>query len=200
MILPLILSYVAMVAVQRKGAEMIGVLWGTEAQEAAVAQNTDDVQPDQDVTILCGGYDKAHFDTTSNILHAAGMVAALYLAISVIVALPLGGWFRKPSLFLQQFLWIWPVYYLPAWVGHLWFQKDIPAVFTYGTTVRGWAVGEYCAFHDLFAGGVVSETIDVGKSAVLTYLFIVAIEAAVSSSVKLTNTSSEAAMKTKKVA
>lgn len=199
MILPLILSYATMWAVQSKGPEMIGALWGAAQQQAAVSQNTDAVQPDQDVASLCDGYDKAHFDTTSNILHAAGMVAALYLAVSVIVALPLGGWFRNPSHFLQQFLWIWPVYYLPAWVGHLWFQKDIPAVFTYGTTVRGWAVGEYCAFCDLFAGGVVSETMDVGKSAVLTSI-IVGIVTALSTSTTPTKESTEAAMKAKKMA
>ena len=59
---------------------------------------------------------------------------------------------------VEGFLWIWPVYYLPAWVGHLIFQKDIPAVFTYGTTFRGWAVGEFCAFGDLLEGGIVHGT------------------------------------------
>ena len=33
--------------------------------------------------------------------------------------------------------------YLFAWAGHFYYQADIPAVFTYGTTLRGWSRGEY---------------------------------------------------------
>ena len=48
------------------------------------------VEPDASVEILCGGYADAHFDSQSNVLHAAGMLAALYLALNVVVAAPFG--------------------------------------------------------------------------------------------------------------
>eukprot|EP00977_Amphora_coffeiformis_P021709 scaffold9766_cov268-Amphora_coffeaeformis.AAC.1 len=173
--LPLAISYAAMYAVQSKGPAIIGALWGPDAQAAAVAQNVDDVQPDADVSILCGGYDAAHFDVTSNILHAAGMVAAVYAVVQAVMGL-LGvvGGERRASMTstVQWFLWVWPVYYLPAWVGHLWYQKDIPAVFTYGTTVRGWAAGEYCAFCDLLSGGIVNEPAELVPAAVMTLVFV----------------------------
>ena len=181
MSIPLVISYASMFLVQSKGADIIGGLWGPEAKAAALAQNVDDVQPDADVGVLCGGYATAHFDVTSNILHAAGMVAALYLAVNVLAG-PVVRKSTKLSTFIQLFLWIWPIYYLPAWVGHLWFQKDIPAVFTYGTTFRGWAAGEYCAFVDLFSGGVVNETKELVPTAILTYIFILAIESMSSTS------------------
>ena len=174
-----------MALVQSRGADLIGYMWGADARAAAVAQNVDDVQPDADVNILCGGYASAHFDVTSNILHAAGMVAALYLVIQSLLLGPLGvrgGKSSTMSTLVHLFLWVWPIYYLPAWVGHLWFQKDIPAVFTYGTTVRGWAAGEYCAFVDLFSGGIVYEPMHVFPAAVLTYLFVLSIESMSTSS------------------
>lgn len=187
MSIPLIFSYAAMYAVHAHGADLIGALWGPQARAAAVAQNVDAVQPDAAVDLLCGGYAAAHFDVTSNILHAAGMVAALYLAVQTVAGLALAATVGLPShrsgtALAQFFLWVWPIYYLPAWVGHLWFQKDIPAVFTYGTTVRGWAAGEYCAFYDLFSGGIVFDVAEVLPSAVLTYLFVLSIETMSSSS------------------
>ena len=158
--LPLAISYAAMYAVQSKGPEIIGAMWGADAQAAAVAQNVDDVQPDSDVGVLCGGYDAAHFDVTSNIL--------------------VGG---KPiQSTAQWFLWVWPVYYLPAWWGHLWYQKDIPAVFTYGTTVRGWAAGEYCAFCDLLSGGIVNEPGELVPAAIMTLAFVFGMHQAMTTS------------------
>ena len=174
---PLAVSYAAMYAVQSRGADIIGALWGPAAKEAALAQNVDDVQPDADVGVLCGGYASAHFDQMSNILHAAAMLTAVYAAVNVF----LGPVVRRSSVatVVQWFLWIWPVYYLPAWVGHLWFQKDIPAVFSYGTTFRGWAAGEYCAFVDLFSGGIVQDgATELLPTAVFTFVFILGIEAA----------------------
>ena len=179
MSIPLLLSYASMALVQSKGADIIGALWGPEAKQAALAQNVDDVQPDADVSVLCGGYAAAHFDSTSNILHAGGMLAALYLALNVLFAAPLGLRGKNATSLetvVKLFLWIWPIYYLPAWVGHLWFQKDIPAVFSYAGTVRGWAAGEYCAFFDLFSGGVVSAPTELLPTAILTYVFIQGIE------------------------
>lgn len=179
MILPLLLAYASMVAIQSKGPVIIGALWGPETQAAAEAQSVSDVQPDLAVDQLCGGYASAHFDTTSNILHAAGMLATVYLAVTLLVVAPLG--LRSGNgaawTLMQLGLWMLPVYYLPAWVGHLWFQKDIPAVFTYGTTLRGWAVGEYCAFVDLFSGGVVNEPLEeLLPTAVLTWFLVLALE------------------------
>lgn len=181
MMIPLAVAYAAMYAVQSRGADIIGALWGPEAREAAVAQNVDDVQPDADVSVLCGGYDTAHWDVTSNILHAAGMLVNLYLGLSLLLG-PLLSKSTSAATFVQYFLWMAPVYYLPAWVGHLWLQKDIPAVFTYGTTLRGWAVGEYCAYGDLFSGGIVNEPAELVPTAILTYIMMRGIEAMSSSS------------------
>ena len=48
-----------------------------------------------------------------------------------------------------------PLYYLYAWVGHFFVQRDIPAVFTYGMTLRGWASGEFCSVKALVMGRTV---------------------------------------------
>jgi hypothetical protein len=171
-IVPLLLAYAAMVLVQSHGADLIGLAWGADARAAAVAQNVDDVQPDAAVAVLCGGYASAHWDVTSNILHAAGMCTTVYLALRA-VALVAGQCWSKAA---HSILWMPPTYYLPAWVGHLAYQKDIPAVFTYANTLRGWAVGEYCAFVDLLEGGVVHGVNQLVPSALAIGLLIVAIE------------------------
>ena len=50
-----------------------------------------------------------------------------------------------------------PTWYLYAWAGHFFVQKDIPAVFVYGMSLRGWLAGEYCSLCSLFAGRTVAE-------------------------------------------
>lgn len=144
-----ILAYVAMVVAQTQGGKIIEALHGSEVAEKALSQlSAEAVQADLSVRELCQGYAAAHFDVTSNILHASAMVATLWLFVYSVTLLFFG--FFQP----KNFLLLPPLYYLPAWVGHFIFQKDIPAVFTYGTTPRGLLAGEYCAFEDLFTGGI----------------------------------------------
>ena len=45
------------------------------------------------------------------------------------------------------------MWYLSAWAGHFILQKDVPAVFSYGMSPRGWAVGEYCSMRALYGWG-----------------------------------------------
>jgi hypothetical protein len=142
-------SYVIMYIAQTKGGDIVGAIHGSEAAEKALSGLVADaVQPDLDLRDLCNGYAAAHFDSASNILHAAGMVATLWLFVYATTLFFFG--FGK----FQHYLYLPPLYYLPAWVGHFIFQKDIPAVFTYGTTPKGLLSGEFCAFEDLFHGGI----------------------------------------------
>jgi hypothetical protein len=166
--LPLIVAYTAMVAVQSHGAALIGLLWGPAAAQAATETPTDAVQPDLPLAALCAGNDAAHFDTWSNILHAAGMLTTLLVfglgVVSVAAARPL-----VESLRLAA--WLPPSYYIPAWIGHIGIQGDVPAVFTYGTTLRGWASGEYCAWRDLAQGGTVAQPWEVALAVALTLVW-----------------------------
>ena len=159
--------YGAMVVAQSQGGAIISFLHGNEAAAKALADlASQDVQPDLDIDQLCMGYDAAHFDSSSNILHAAGMVSALWLFVYSTMLFLFGfGNFK-------HFLYIPPIYYLPAWVGHFVFQKDIPAVFTYGTTANGLLKGEICAFRDLFHGGMSRNSTELLYSVILIIAMI----------------------------
>ena len=54
-----------------------------------------------------------------------------------------------------------PVWYLYAWAGHFFIQKDIPAVFVYGMSIRGWLAGEFCSLCSLFSGRTVAKPWEV---------------------------------------
>jgi len=166
--IPLFAAYAAMVIAQMYGAPILGLLWGKDIQAVAEAQDTSAVKPDLSMEVLCRGYTAAHFDTNSNIWHAAGMVASMILLL--VAGGAVGKYSVSPAMTIL--LWIPPVYYLPAWVGHFGFQKDIPAVFVYGTTFRGWWRGEACAFMDLFQGGLVSEPVELVGTVLLSVLFL----------------------------
>jgi hypothetical protein len=123
-------------------------------------------------TELCEVYSEAHFHSYSNILHAGAMYATLVLWVIVIDRLRRTT--RKSNMedstttkaippplrykWLWLLLWIPPVYYLPAWVGHFFVQHDIPVVFTYGTTFQGWWKGETCSWMLLLWGGWTIQT------------------------------------------
>ena len=98
---------------------------------------------------LCASYERHHHDPLSNCLHAAGcLLAAGALAAGVCSATAR----VRRRLALGSVL---PLYYLYAWVGHFFVQRDIPAVFTYGMTLRGWASGEFCSVKALVMGRTV---------------------------------------------
>jgi hypothetical protein len=160
-------SYAAMYIAQTKGGDIVGAIHGSEAGEKALSSlAADAVQPDLDLRDLCAGYAAAHFDSTSNILHASAMVATLWLFVYATALFFFG--FGK----FKNYLYLPPLYYLPAWIGHFIFQKDIPAVFTYGTTPRGLLSGEFCAFEDLFHGGIVHNPTDLMYSCILLVAII----------------------------
>ncbi len=145
----LVIAYILMYFSQTQGGAIIEAIHGSKAAEKALSALTaESVQSNLDRRDLCIGYAAAHFDSTSNVLHASAMVATLWLFV------------YATSLFffghgnLKHFLYLPPLYYLPAWVGHFVFQKDIPAVFTYGQSFTGLLNGEFCAFEDLFHGGI----------------------------------------------
>lgn len=164
----ILLSYAIMyIAAQIKGGDIVGALHGSEAAEKALSDlAADAVQPDLGIRDLCAGYAAAHFDSTSNIFHAAGMVATLWLFVYATALFFFGFGSFKHYLILP------PLYYLPAWFGHFVFQKDIPAVFTYGTTPRGLLSGEYCAFEDLFHGGIARNPTELMYSAILVVFMV----------------------------
>ena len=68
---------------------------------------------------------------------------------------------------LVSLAWLPPLYYLYAWAGHLVLQADVPAVFTYGTTLRGWASGELCSIGELLGGETVRTPLELATTAVL---------------------------------
>lgn len=157
------LAYAAMAVAQTWGGVIIYVLHGSEAAERAQSRlvGMQGVTPSWDIPDLCQSYEASHFDRASNILHASSMVATLWLLVYSVTLFFFG--FFKPKNFLN----ILPLYYLPAWFGHFVFQKDIPAVLAYGTTVHGILVGEYCAFLALLTGGMTRDVNDIIFSGIL---------------------------------
>jgi hypothetical protein len=154
-------SYVFMMIAQNYGPEVIELLHGKEARLKATAPQYDDVQPDTPLQQLCEGYDAHHFDNISNCIHAAGMLMALFSLFCFFVS--------KQSLIL---LTLPPIWYLYAWVGHFLIQKDIPAVFVYGMTFRGWLSGEYCSICSLFLGRTIALPWECGLTALLVTLHL----------------------------
>lgn len=163
----LIVAYATMFIAQLRGGAIVAALHGHEVAERALRGLTSEsVQPDLPLRDLCAGYVAAHFDRTSNILHAAGMVATLWLFVYTTTLFFFGFGNLKYYLILP------PLYYLPAWVGHFVFQKDIPAVFTYGRSFQGLLNGEYCAFEDLFHGGIARNPTEMFYSVLLLIAMI----------------------------
>lgn len=159
-----LLAYVAMVVAQTLGGKIVETLHGSEVAERALAdlRSGGSVPADWgDLTEWCHGYATAHFNSTSNILHASSMVASLWLFVYSVTLIFFG--FFKP----RNFLYLPPLYYLPAWVGHFVFQKDIPAVFPYGNTPRGLVAGEFCAVQALFDGNLVRTPQELLSSVIL---------------------------------
>mmetsp|Transcript_108640 Transcript_108640/g.306244 ORF Transcript_108640/g.306244 Transcript_108640/m.306244 type:complete len:186 (+) Transcript_108640:52-609(+) len=148
-----LLAYGAMVVAQTRGGWLIEMFHGREARVRAESpEMTKDVQPDASMEALCAGYDAAHYEPLSNVFHSAGMLTVL-LSLGLGVFFALSGKLRPLSTAL---IWTPPLWYLPAWLGHFWRQADIPAVFTYGTTLAGWVSGEWCAVRSMFAGRTIS--------------------------------------------
>ena len=140
-------AYVCMYIAQSRGAQVIELLHGRDAMVAATAAQYDDVQADTPLELLCRGYDSHHFDAHSNCSHAVGMVLVLITLFHCVYVQ------RRWGMLLT----VPPVWYLYAWAGHFFIQKDIPAVFVYGMSLRGWLAGEYCSLCSLFAGRTVAE-------------------------------------------
>lgn len=136
-------NYGSMLVAQTRGSSLIEVLHNKSAAVTAELP-PDDVRPDMSLAELCAGYESHHWESTSNSLHAAGMLLT-FLIISVAIS----------CKSLRAAAAVAPTWYLFAWAGHFEFQADIPAVFTYGMTLRGWASGEYCSVCALLAGRTV---------------------------------------------
>lgn len=69
----LLLSYGAMLASQTSGVAIVAALHNSTAAQAAAAP-PDDVQADLPLEQLCAGYEAHHWESHSNVLHAAGML------------------------------------------------------------------------------------------------------------------------------
>jgi hypothetical protein len=150
------LGYAAMFVAQNFGAEVIELLHGSEARLKATSPQYDDVHADTPLQQLCEGYDAHHFDRVSNCIHAAGMILAFISLFCFIVSKE-----RRILLTLP------PIWYLYAWIGHFFIQKDIPAVFVYGMTLKGWLSGEYCSICSLLFGRTISLPWELGLTALM---------------------------------
>ena len=157
-------AYSAMVVAQTSGPQVIGLLHGEEARRAASAPPDADILPSAPLEQLCASYERHHHDPLSNCLHAAGcLLAAGALAAGVCSATAR----VRRRLALGSVL---PLYYLYAWAGHFFVQRDIPAVFTYGMTLRGWASGEFCSVKALVMGRTVRAPRELLLTAAITLL------------------------------
>eukprot|EP00908_Phaeocystis_cordata_P021499 Transcript_3858.p2 GENE.Transcript_3858~~Transcript_3858.p2 ORF type:complete len:213 (-),score=64.15 Transcript_3858:118-756(-) len=140
-------TYGAMVLAQRRGSDIIRVIHNSTAAAAAAAP-PEDVAPDTAFEALCDGYESHHWEATSNCLHACGMLL-VFAFTSALLFQP--SWHGVLRLALA----VPPTWYLYAWAGHFLYQADVPAVFTYGMTLRGWAAGELCSIRALVFGRTV---------------------------------------------
>lgn len=136
------IAYSLMLVAQSQGEAIIRKLHnGTAAAAAAAPEANSDVSADHTFEQICIGYEAHHYDLESNALHSAGMILGIGLLLTAIGRKGVG-----------LTLWVPPTWYGFAWVGHYFYQADIPAVFTYGMTLRGWASGEACAVLAMMAG------------------------------------------------
>ena len=93
------------------------------AAAAAAPEANSDVTTDHTFEEICVGYEAHHYEPDSNALHSAGMALGTFLTLGALSGKGLG-----------LMLWVPPTWYGFAWVGHYFYQADIPAVFTYGMT------------------------------------------------------------------
>ena len=144
------LSYGLMVLAQTQGVSIIGLIHNASAAKAASQPDANsDVLHDASVAELCAGYEAHHWESTSNCLHASGMLLVFVFALACCMGNLTSHWKLRLAVSIP------PTWYLYAWAGHYAFQADIPAVFTYGMSLRGWAVGELCSVGALLAGRTV---------------------------------------------
>ncbi|GMH98194.1 hypothetical protein TrVE_jg14245 [Triparma verrucosa] len=141
----LAIAYALMCIAQNFGSEIVAILHGDEAKAAAMTGNND-VDPNAPLEDLCLAYESHHFSGLSNSLHAAGICLSILSFLSAITNIGSVGRLRNLA-------WVPPLYYLSAWAGHFFIQKDIPAVFSYGMSFRGWYAGEYCSMRAFFGWG-----------------------------------------------
>jgi hypothetical protein len=154
------LAYGLMLLSQSYGQEIISTLHNaTAAVEAAAPAANSDVSADTAFEQLCVAYEAHHYDWESNALHAAGMI----LVFGMLVVCAAGG----KEYACRLLPWAPPTWYLFAWVGHFFYQADIPAVFTYGMSLRGWASGEACAVIALCKGHSFNEPRDLVLTAAI---------------------------------
>lgn len=156
-------AYAAMFVAQRYGPEVIEFLHGTEARIETTSQKYDDVNTDSDLEMLCQGYEAHHYNPISNCSHAAGMILSFIVLACAVIYRRLGVAATLP-----------PIWYLYAWAGHFFIQKDIPAVFVYGMTFRGWLSGEYCSVCALLSGRTISRPLEFSLTTliVLTHILL----------------------------
>ena len=137
------LAYGLMWLAQSQGEAIIRTLHNATAAAAAAAPDAaSDVTADHTFEEICAGYESHHYDPDSNALHTAGMALSAGMVLTALSG-------RKGAGLL---VWVPPTWYGFAWVGHFFYQADIPAVFTYGMTLRGWASGEACSVIAACAG------------------------------------------------
>jgi hypothetical protein len=147
----ILFGYGLMFIAQSFGPDVIEALHGPAARADATAPIYDDVKPDAPLDLLCQGYEAHHYNQVSNCFHAAGMVLSFLTVCSMIIS-------RRFEIFFS----LPPIWYLYAWAGHFLIQKDIPAVFVYGMTLRGWLSGEYCSISSLLGGRTLTELWEYG--------------------------------------
>jgi len=155
------LAYAAMWAVQAHGVALVGLIHGAEARRAAEVADSSDVSASTPYEALCTAYDAHHYDSMSNCMHAVGYVLSFRLLAHTALGTK-GVWPRVLGM-----AWLPPTWYLYAWAGHLALQADVPAVFTYGTTLRGWATGETCALVGFLQGRLISGAREWAATAVV---------------------------------
>ena len=163
----LVLAYTLMFIAQIQGSNILAAIHGADAVQKALSDRMiESVRSNLARPDLCVGYAAAHFNSASNVLHASAMLATLWLTVYASTLFFFGHGHPKHFLYLP------PLYYLPAWVGHFVFQKDIPAVFTYGQSIQGLINGERCAFQDLFHGGIARTPEEFVGSSILMAIMI----------------------------
>lgn len=160
-----------MITSHYQSGAIVELLHGSDASQYALSRisqspTTGHVPISKNIGNICAGVAAAHFDSTANVLHAMGMIATMWVFAYTISLFYLG--FGNP----KHFLWLPPVYYLPSWIGHFVFQKDIPVVFLHGRTMEGWLNSENCNWQQLFRGETVRNPTEFAYCLAITVAFI----------------------------
>jgi hypothetical protein len=102
---------------------------------------------EREFSAFCTFYESHHWNGPSNTLHTFGCIGVVVLSGICLQSFALQ---KNLSRGITCLLWIPVVYYGFNWTGHFFWQRDIPAVFTWALDPQLFIWGELCQFRQVW--------------------------------------------------